>query len=120
MRKGSLREMADSSAIERLKRLGHGLPGVEEGTSYGTPALKVGKHLLVRVKDEDTLVLRCPIEEKEALMAVAGDIYFETAHYVGWPYVLASARVISDAELALRIEAAWRRRAGRKLIAMKG
>lgn len=112
--------MADASAIARLKRLARDLPGVVEGTSYGAPALKVGKHLLVRVKDEDTFVLPCPIEEKEALIAVAGDIYFETAHYVGWPYVLARAGAIGDAELGLRIEVAWSRRAGRKLLAQKG
>lgn len=112
--------MGDASAIDRLKRLAADLPGIEEGSSYGAPALKVGKHLLVRVKDEETLVLPCPIEEKEALIAMAGEIYFETAHYVGWPYVLARSAAIGDAELKLRIEAAWRRRAGRKLVALKG
>lgn len=107
--------MPGASVIDRLTRLSRDLPGVEGGTSYGTPALKVGKHLLVRVKDEDTLVLYCPVEEKEALIAVAGDVYFETAHYAGWPLVLARAQVIGDEELALRIEAAWRQRAGKKL-----
>ena len=36
----------------------------------------------------DTLVVTCPLEEKEMLMAAAPGIYFETDHYRGWPAVL--------------------------------
>ena len=39
-----------------------GLPGIETGTSYGTPALKVRGKLILRVKDADTLVLMCALE----------------------------------------------------------
>jgi hypothetical protein len=62
---------------------------------------------LCRVKDPDTVVLMCPLEEKEMLMAAAPDIYFETDHYKGWPAVLARIRTISIAELALRLERAF-------------
>lgn len=62
---------------------------------------------LCRVKDPDTVVLMCPLEEKEMLMAAAPDIYFETDHYKGWPAVLARIHTISVAELALRLERAF-------------
>ena len=41
-----------------------------------------------RVKDADTVVLMCPLEEKEMLIEAAPEIYFETDHYKGWPAIL--------------------------------
>jgi len=64
------------------------LPGIEEATSYGTPSLTVHGKLMLRVKDADTLVLRCTLEDKAMLIEAAPTIYFETDHYAGWPAVL--------------------------------
>lgn len=94
-----------------------GLPGIETGTSYGTPALKVRGKLIVRVKDADTLVLMCALEDKEVLMEAAPQIYFETDHYKGWPAVLVRLPAIDDAELGHRIIHAWRLKAPARLIA---
>lgn len=88
-----------------------GLPQVEEGTSYGYPSLKAGKKFLCRVKDADTAVLMCPLEEKQMLMAAAPGIYFETEHYKGWPSVLVRLSAIDDAELSHRLRRAWRMQA---------
>lgn len=41
------------------------LPNVEEGTSYGTPALKVRGKLFVRLKEDgETIVLKTHYEEE--------------------------------------------------------
>jgi hypothetical protein len=93
------------------------LPDLEESTSYGTPALKVRNKLVIRIKDEDTVVIMCPIEEKEILMAGAPDIYFETAHYSGWPAVLARLSQLKNEELQHRLEKAWRYRAPKRVVA---
>ncbi len=77
-----------STVFEALRRAASGLPDIIETTSYGTPALKVGKKLLARVKDADTVVLMCPLNEKEMLLEAAPAIYFETDHYKGWPAIL--------------------------------
>src|SRR3954453_5486974 len=79
------------------------LPGIAEATSYGTPSLTVRGKLLLRVKDPDTLVVRCTLEDKATLIAAAPAIYFETDHYVGWSAVLLRLSAISDAELAHRL-----------------
>jgi hypothetical protein len=92
-----------------------GLPGIEHSTSYGTPALKVAGKLLLRVRDEETLVLMCSLEEKDILMEAAPEIYFETEHYKGWPAVLARTDRISEAELGNRIAVAWRMIAPKKI-----
>jgi hypothetical protein len=91
------------------------LPGIEEGTSYGTPSLTVRSKFLMRVKDPDTLVFRCTMEEKAFLMEAEPSIYFETDHYVGWPAVLVRLSVVSDAELAHCVTRAWRLQAPKKL-----
>ena len=48
------------------------------------------------------MVLMCPLEEKELLIAAAPEIYFETDHYKGWPAILVRIHAIATAELALR------------------
>jgi hypothetical protein len=93
------------------------LPGLEVGTSYGTPALKVGGKSFMRMKDADTMVLLGPMEEKEMLLAAEPAIYFETDHYKGWPAWLVRLSKIGDAELKLRLERAWRHKATKRLIA---
>ena len=94
-----------------------GLPGLEEGQSWGTPAMKVKGKMLVRVREPDVLVLPCDLDEKEILMQVAPHIYFETKHYSGYPAVLVHLDAIEPDELAERIEMEWRKMAPKKLVA---
>ena len=98
--------MADgfSAIFERLKQAVRDLPDIVETTSYGTPALKAGKKLLTRVKDAETAVVMCPLDEKEMLLQAAPDVYFETDHYKGWPALLVRMNAVSDDELRHRLE----------------
>lgn len=104
--------------IEQLARA-RDLPEVTRSTSYRTPALKVRNKSFVRLKDAATLVLLCPTEQKTLLMEISPDIYFETDHYVGYPAVLIQLAVISDEELSLRLEDAWRFKAPKTLAAQR-
>jgi hypothetical protein len=92
-----------------------GLAGIEQASSYGTPALKVGGKLLVRLKDTETLVLSCPVQAKELLIEVAPEIYFQTEHYASSPAVLVRLAAIDDEELSLRLGDAWAYRAPARL-----
>jgi hypothetical protein len=91
------------------------VPGVSEHTAYGTPALKLGKKSLCRIKDADTLVFMCELEEKAALIEAVPDIYFETDHYKGWPAVLARLPALSDEELVHRLRCAVRFQTAKRL-----
>ncbi|MEC4589534.1 MULTISPECIES: MmcQ/YjbR family DNA-binding protein [Nitrospirillum] len=73
-------------------------PGVEDGTSYGTPALKVRGKLLARLREDgDTLVVTgVDTDERALLMAIEPAVYHLTNHYVGWPIVLARLSAIPD------------------------
>ena len=95
-----------------------GLAEIEQTTSYGTPAFKVRKKLLCRVKDADTVVVMCPLEEKELLIEAAPEHYFETDHYRGWPSILVRVHLIPADELRLRLGRAWQMQAPNSL--MKG
>ncbi len=108
-----------AKAQRRLARLALklGLPEVSEGTSYGTPALLVKGKSFTRLKDPETLVLLLPLEQKELLLEMAPDIYYETDHYKGWPAVLVRLAAISDAELKQRLAEGWRHRAPKRLAA---
>jgi hypothetical protein len=92
-------------------------PGVEEGFSYGTPALKVRGKLIVRIREPGIIVFVCDLDEKEFLMMSAPDVYFETNHYKGWPAILAHLDVMDPEELRDRIEKTWRSLATKKMIA---
>ncbi|HMB79329.1 MAG TPA: MmcQ/YjbR family DNA-binding protein [Vicinamibacterales bacterium] len=70
-------------------RLALALPGVEESTSYGTPALKVKGQLMTRLwEDGKTLVMKTTFEQRDELLAAEPDTYYLTDHYAGYPWVL--------------------------------
>ena len=94
------------------------LPGVELGTSYGTPSLKVRGKFMCRLRtNPDALVLRVvDMGEREALLQGQPDVVFTTPHYDGYPAVLVRLKVADPVELAELIEEAWRIRAPKRLI----
>lgn len=107
--------MAESD-IERAARVAAHLPGLEVSSWYGAPALKVRRNAnnavgFARVKEPGVLVVMCPLELKEMLIAAEPDVYFETAHYSGWPAMLVRMDAIDDTRLADRLECAWREKA---------
>ncbi|MGB0036258.1 MAG: MmcQ/YjbR family DNA-binding protein [Candidatus Acidiferrales bacterium] len=74
---------------ETVRQIGLALPNVEEGTSYGTPALKVKGKLFARLReDPDSLVIKMPFDQREELMAGDPETYYITDHYREYPYML--------------------------------
>lgn len=106
-----------SDPFARVRAAATHLPEVEESTWYGTPSLKVGGKGFARLKDTDTLVVLCPLDEKEMLMEMDPKIFFETDHYKGWPAVLVRLKSIGTAQLRHRLEQSWRFRAPKRLVA---
>jgi hypothetical protein len=93
------------SSFETVRAFALALPGVEEGTSYGTPAFKVRGKLFARLhQDGETLVLRVEPEVRKAMMAAKPDHFFLTDHYRDYPWVLARFGQMSEAELQAALE----------------
>src|SRR5262245_56053059 len=65
-------------------------PEVEDGNSYGTPALKVRKKMLARLKEDgDSLVLPgVPQDERDMLVESKPQLFYFTDHYRDYPTVL--------------------------------
>jgi hypothetical protein len=76
--------------FEDIRKLALTWPEVEDGSSYGTPALKVRKKMLVRLKeDNDSLVMPgVPLDEREMLIETQPKIFYFTDHYRDYPMVL--------------------------------
>ena len=101
-----------------VREAGLALPGVQEETSYGTPALKVKGKLLVRLKeDAETLALWVDYEERHALLHEQPAVFFLTPHYENYPMVLVRLAEVDSEELAELVTEAWLDRAPKRVVA---
>ncbi|HEX8160101.1 MAG TPA: MmcQ/YjbR family DNA-binding protein [Solirubrobacteraceae bacterium] len=98
--------------------IGTRLPGVEVGTSFRTPALRVrGKGMCRLRSNPDALVLRvADMGEREALLQGQPDVFFSTPHYDGYPYVLVRLKLVDQTELGELLEEAWRVFAAKRVV----
>ena len=87
-------------SLPTICRVARGLPGVEEGTSYGTPAWRHRGKLLARLhQDGRTIVLKVGNETRDHLLAADPQTFFITDHYIGYPTVLAHLDRLNAADL---------------------
>ncbi len=94
---------------DTVRRLALALPDVEEGTSYGTPALKVKKKMFVRLKEDgETIVLKTTFEEREELIAADPETYFITDHYLNYEYILVNLNKVKIEALEDLIRGSYR------------
>ena len=93
-------------------------PEVEDGTSYGTPALKVRKKLLARLReDNDSLVvLGVPLDEREMLIETQPKVFYYTDHYRDYPMVLIRLSKARRAIVEPLLRRHWRKLASKKVV----
>ncbi len=104
--------------LDTVRKILASFPGVEEGTSYGTPGFRVAKKFLARMKEDgDTLVVKCGFDERDLRMQADPDTFFTTDHYRGYPTVLVRLGRVSKTDLRDVLEEAWRKNAPHKLLA---
>jgi hypothetical protein len=95
--------------FDAVRKIAMAMDGVEEATSYGTPAFKVGGTMIARLRDDiGALVVRMSIEDRAELIAADPQTYFITYHYLEYPYILVNlARANPDAMRDLLL-GAWK------------
>ena len=107
------RRPTERDSFDRVRTFGLALPDVEEGTMFGTPALKVRGKMFACIAshksaEPNTLVVRLPFEHRDELIATDPSTYYLTDHYVGYTSVLVRlSRVHPDALRDLLLSA-WR------------
>jgi hypothetical protein len=80
--------------FDTVRDIGLTLPGVEESTAYGSPALKVHGKLLAAIPanrpevEPGSLGVFVDFDDRAELLAAAPDVYYLTDHYVSHPIVL--------------------------------
>jgi hypothetical protein len=79
--------------FDTVRNIGLSLPGVQDGTAYGVPAIKVHGELLAcipsnRSAEPGSLVVRVSYADRAELLAADPDVYYVTDHYVGYTGVL--------------------------------
>ena len=98
--------------FETVKEIALALPGVEEGTMYGAPALKLNGKLLACVPihksaESDSLAVRIDYEQRDGLLADAPETYYVAPHYINSPCVLVRLRRIQPEALKELLDASW-------------
>ena len=95
--------------FETVRQMALSLEGVEEGTSYGTPAFRTRGELFARLReDPDSLVVRMEMEQREELMAADPDTYYITDHYLNYPWMLIRLSRVHPDALRDLLRVAWR------------
>ncbi len=103
-------------------RLALKLPDVEQGLSYGRPALKVQGKIFVGFNEElESIALRMSFDGREALMAQDPETFYITDHYLKYQWVLVRLANVRRDELPELLQIGYRealpakRRAARSL-----
>ena len=104
--------MKKTISFDVVQRMAAGLEGVEVGTSYGTPALKVRGRMFACIAshksaEPDTLVAVISFEDREQLLEEEPKIYYLKDHYQNYPSVLVRLREIRPDALRDLLRMAW-------------
>jgi len=96
-----------------VREISLALPDVEDGTAYGSPALKVRGKLLAcmainKSAEPNSLGVRIDFEQRAGLLEEAPETYYLTDHYRNYPIVLVRLSRIRIDELRDLLSASWR------------
>lgn len=105
--------------FDELREIALGWAAVEDGTSYGTAALKVRGRLLARLREDgDSLVVKGVGPDQRAhLIETEPDVYYVTDHYVGWPIVLVRLSRADPVAVVALLRRHWRELAPKRDVA---
>ena len=93
------------------------LPGMEAGTAYGTPALRVRGKFLARLREDgETLAIRVDPDERPFLLDAHPGVLVLTPHYESAPMVLVALARAEPGLVRSLVEDAWAERAPRRLV----
>ncbi len=108
--------------FDDVRKIALAWPEVQDGTSYGTPALKVRKKLLARLKEDgDSLVMPgVPQDERDMLVERAPKAFHFTDHYRDYPMVLIRLSQAKRTDVEPLLRRHWRTLASKAALRQHG
>lgn len=93
------------------------LPGVSQGSCFGTPALYVRKRFLARLKEDgETVAIKLDFADRDVLLEADPRAFYVTDHYRPYPAVLMRLGQVRQGVAVKLLEQAWRRAAPKRLL----
>jgi hypothetical protein len=88
-------------SFERVRVLGRSLADVEEGTAWGTRALRTSGQMFACIPthksaEPDSLAVRIDFDQRDELITADPKTYYVKEHYVNYPCVLVRLASIHD------------------------
>ena len=101
-----------------VRKIGATLDGVEVGTAYDSPCLRVNRTMIACIAinkqaEPNSLMIRMPVDQRDALIAEAPDVYYLKPHYEPYPCVLVRLSKVHRDALRDLLHGAWRLAAAR-------
>ena len=99
--------------FDTVRTIGLALPGVEEGTAWGTPALKVHGKMFACIPshksaEPNSLAVRIDFDQRDELIVADPRTYYVKEHYVGYACVLVRLAHVHPDALRDLLRSAWR------------
>jgi hypothetical protein len=99
--------------FDTVRKIARTLPGVEDATAYGSPAIKVNGTLMAciavnKAAEPNSLMVRIDFDQRDAMIEEAPETYYLKDHYAPYPSVLVRLSQVSEAELRDILKASWR------------
>lgn len=116
--RGVRKRKSEPIGWDTVRELARELPGTEEGMSYGTPAFRVARKFLLRLKEDgDSIAIKTDYDTRDLLMAADPHTFYITDHYRGYPALLVRLSSVHRDDLRKLMQESWRRLASKRLVA---
>ena len=109
-------KQVDGLTFDDVRAIALELPGVTEGITHGSPSFYIGKKFMGVRGDDDILIMKSAIVERDLLVQLEPEKYYITDHYVPFDYVLVRMSKVDADEVRDLFHKAWRRLAPKKLV----
>ena len=95
--------------FDTVREIALAMADAEEGTSYGTSAIKVRGRLLARLKEDGvTIVVPCSFLDRDFLMQAEPEVFFFTDHYRDSELILIRLSTVGREQLQDMLGRAWK------------
>jgi hypothetical protein len=102
-----------------VRKIAMTLGGMQDATAYGAPCFKLNGRIVAckainKQAEPDSLMIRLPIDQRDALIEEAPDVYYLKPHYEPWPCVLVRLSKVHRDALRDLLTGAWRQASAEK------